>query len=160
MDTVWRVTAAYFFLMFALRAIGKRDLGKLAPFDLVVILLIPELLSQSLVREDFSLTNGFIGVATLLALVFLPSAASYLSKRVSRAVEGRPAVLVQHGSLVPDAMNRERVSPDEIFAQMHKSGLEHISQVKWGILETDGSISFVPREQGGGQQRQEESDVA
>lgn len=149
METVWRVGAVYLFLMVALRVMGKRDVGQLAPFDLVILLLIPELLQQALVRDDFSLTNAFVGVATLLALVFLTSLAVYLSRPASQVVEGRPTVLVRHGSLVADNLHRERVAPDEIIAQMHQSGLERMEQVKWGILETDGKMSFVPWEPGG-----------
>ena len=157
METVWRVGAVYLFLMVALRIIGKRDLGQLAPFDLVILLLIPELLSQAMVREDFSLTNGLIGVSTLLCLVFLTSLGVYLSKGTARLVEGRPTVLVREGVLLSRNLDRERVSPEEIFAQMHQSGLERISEVKWGILETDGKISFVPLQQSGVTQGNDES---
>ena len=156
METVWRVTAVYVFLMVALRIMGKRDIGQLAPFDLVVLLLIPEIFSQSLVREDFSITNAFVAVSTLLLLVFLTSVIVYLSHGFARAVEGEAAVVVRHGFLVPEVMNRERVSPDEIMAQMHGAGLEQLSQVKWAILETDGRISFVPWETGSTSGRQEE----
>lgn len=156
METVLRVTVVYLFLMVALRIMGKRDVGQLAPFDLVILLLIPELVSQALVREDYSLTNGFIGVATLLSLVFITSVVVYLSKGASRLVEGQPTVLVQHGFLVPENMNRERVSPEEIVSQMHESGLERMDQVKWGILETDGKISFVPWMESGTTPRKKE----
>lgn len=156
METVWRVATVYLFLMVALRVMGKRDVGQLAPFDLVVLLLIPEILSHAMVGEDYSVSNGIIGVATLLSLVFLTSVTVYLSKGASRVVEGRPTVLVQHGYLVPANMDRERVSPDEILSQMHESGLERLGQVKWGILGTDGKISFVPWEQGGSTPRKDE----
>ncbi len=149
MDTVWRVAVVYLFLMAALRTMGKRDVGQLAPFDLVVLLLIPEIFSQAMAGEDYSLTNAIIGVSTLLSLVFLTSVITYRYRWIAKVVEGEPAVLVRHGHLVPEAMNRERVGPDEIVAHMHKSGLERIEQVKWAILETDGSISFVPWEPGG-----------
>lgn len=149
METVIRVTAVYLFLMVALRIIGKRDVGQLAPFDLVILLLIPELLAHALTQEDYSLTNGFIGVSTLLSLAFLTSVVDYLSKGAADIVEGRPTVLVRHGNLVAANLNRERVSPEEIVAQMRQSGLERVEQVKWGILETDGKISFVPWEPGG-----------
>ena len=144
METVLRIAFVYFFLMIALRLMGKREFGELAPFDLLVLLLIPELFQQSMVREDFSLTNSVIGVSTLLSLVFLTSLFSYRSRRVDRMVSGSPSVLVQHGYLVPHNLHRERVTPDEILSAMHKVGLERMEQVKWGILETDGKISIVP----------------
>ncbi len=156
METVWRVAAIYIFLMVAIRVMGKRDIGQLAPFDLVILLLIPEIVSHGLIGEDYSLTNGLVGVGTLLSLVFLTSVVVFLSKGASDVVEGQPTVLVQHGYLVTENLNRERVAPGEILAQMHLAGLERMSQVKWGILETDGKISFVPWEQGSGTQRPEE----
>lgn len=156
MQTVLRVTLIFLFLMIGLRLLGKREFGQLAPFDLVILLMIPEIVSQALVREDFSLTNAIIGATTLLSLVFLTSVASYLSKGFEKVVEGTPSVLVHNGFLVPDSMNKERVAPDEITAEMHKAGLEMLSQVKWAVLETDGKITFVPWNPGGGTPHQDE----
>lgn len=159
METVWRVALIYLFLMVGFRIMGKRELGQLGPFDLVVLLLIPELVSQAMIREDFSLTNAFIAVSTLLMLVFFTSVLTHLSKRAGAIVEGEPSVLIHRGFLVPETMNRERISPDEILGEMHKAGIETTSQVKWGILGTGGNITFIPWEPGGMQGRMEEEKV-
>lgn len=144
METVIRVIAIYAFLLIALRIVGKREFGHLGPFDLVVLLLIPEMLTEALTVDDQSLTNGFIGVATLLTLVFLTSLLAYRFRRAGRIIEGEPSVLVQHGFIVPRNMDRERVSPDELLSAIHEAGLERMDQVKWAILSTDGRISVVP----------------
>ena len=144
METVVRVVLVYFFVMFGLRVLGKREFGELEPFDLVVLLLIPELVAQALVREDFSLTNGLVGVATLLMLVFITGAVSYRFPRVGRVIASTPTVLVRHGHLLTKQMNRERVGPEEILEAMHQVGLHRMDQVQWAILETDGRISVVP----------------
>lgn len=144
METVIRVGLIYLFLMAALRVMGKREFSQLAPFELVTLLLIPELVAQGLVREDFSVTNSLIGVSTLLSLVFLTSMAAYLSRGIGKVIEGEPSVLLHHGFLVPENMALERISPGELLAEMHKSGLETTDQVKWAILETDGKITIVP----------------
>jgi uncharacterized membrane protein YcaP (DUF421 family) len=144
METVLRVFIVYIFVMLGLRMLGKREFGEMAPFDLVVLLLIPELISQSLVREDFSLTNGLVGVATLLLLVFLTGVLSYRFPRFGGMIAGVPAVLVRHGYLVPQNLNRERVRPDEILEAMHQVGLYRMDHVQWAILETDGRISIIP----------------
>jgi uncharacterized membrane protein YcaP (DUF421 family) len=123
---------------------GKREFSQLSPLELVSLLLIPELASQSLVREDFSLTNGIIAIGTLFALVFLSSLLQYHSKKFSKVVSGSPTVLVSHGEFVPEHLNEERISPSSIYTEMHKAGLSQLSQVKWAILETDGRISLVP----------------
>ena len=149
MDTVARVTLVYFFLMAAIRVIGKREFGELGPFDIVVLLLIPEMITNALTQSDDSLTNAFVGVATLVVWVFISSAVTYRFRWAERVIEGSPTVLVQHGYLVTRHMERERVSPDEVVAAMHQAGLETMDQVKWAILSTDGKINIVPWHQGG-----------
>lgn len=146
METVIRVAIIYVFILVGLRLLGKREFSQLSTMELVTLLLIPEIVSQSLIREDFSLTNALVGVATLFVLVFLNSLLTHKSKSFEEVVESSPAVLVQHGQLVEENLNKERVAPDEIFSEMHKVGLEKLEQVRWAILETDGNISIVPED--------------
>jgi uncharacterized membrane protein YcaP (DUF421 family) len=153
MELVIRVAVIYVFLMVALRLMGKREFSQLTPFELVTLLLIPEILTEALNMGDSSLTAAFIGVSTLLALVFITSVLAYRNRTFGRWSEGEPVVVVRHGALVPSAMDRERVSPEEIVAEMRKVGLEDMAQVKWGVLETDGRISFITGEQADGQRR-------
>lgn len=145
METVIRITFIYLFLMVALRIMGKREFGQLAPFDLLVLLLIPELFQQSMVREDFSLTNALIGVCTLLSLVFMTSVLAYRSRVAGEVIEGQPVVLVQDGELRPESLDRERVTPSEVLDAVHRVGLERMEQVRWAILSTAGEIHVVPR---------------
>ena len=147
MDIVIRITLIYLVLLLALRLMGKREFGQLSPFELLTLLLIPEILSEALHPGDRSLTGAFVGVFTLLSLVFLTAVLAYRSPRIGEVTEGVATVLVQRGALVPSTLHRERVSPDEIFSEMHKAGLERLEQVKWAVLEPDGRISFVPWEQ-------------
>lgn len=144
METVLRIAFIYFFLMLALRVMGKRELNKMSAFELVMLLLIPELFSQGALREDFSMTNATIATATLLTLVFLTSVVSHISSRAHNVINGTPTVLVRSGRYVEDNMNRERIAPDELLAEMHKAGYEKLDQIKWAILEDDGKISLVP----------------
>ncbi|MEX2536689.1 MAG: YetF domain-containing protein [Trueperaceae bacterium] len=157
MDTVLRVAIVYVFLLVALRMMGKREFGQLAPMELIALLLIPEIVSQALIGEDYSLTNAFIAIATLLSLVFGNSLVSHVSKRFERVVEGQPAVLAHHGKLVPENLHRERISPSELYSEIRKSGLERLEQVRWAVLEGDGKISIVPLESSGVQRESEQS---
>jgi uncharacterized membrane protein YcaP (DUF421 family) len=155
MEMVIRVAVIYVFLMVGLRLMGKREFGQLSPFELVTLLLIPEILTDALTAGDSSLTAALTSVSTLLVLVFLTSVLAYRSPTFGRWTEGEPQVLMQDGHLVPSAMHRERVSPEEILAEMHKVGLERLDQVKWAVLETDGRISFIPWRAAGVQPRRE-----
>jgi uncharacterized membrane protein YcaP (DUF421 family) len=149
METVIRVAIVYVFVLVGLRLLGKREFSQLSPMELVTLLLIPEIVSQSLVREDFSIVNGLVGVSTLLVLVFLTSLLAQQSRGFQKAIESSPTVLVHEGRIFADNLNRERVTPDEIFAQLRRAGLERLEQVKWAILESDGKLSIVPMEGGG-----------
>lgn len=146
METVLRVALIYLAIVVGLRVLGKREFGQLSPLELVSLLLIPEIVSQAIVREDFSLTNAMIGLATLFSLVFMTSLLAVRSKRFQDAIESSPTVLAYKGRLIQDHLLQERVTPGEIFAEMRRVGLEQLSQVKWAMLETDGKISIVPAE--------------
>jgi uncharacterized membrane protein YcaP (DUF421 family) len=144
METVLRVAITYAFILVALRLLGKREFGQLSPLELVSLLLIPEIVAQSIVREDFSMTNGLVGISTLLVLVFVTSLATTHSTKAAAALESEPTVLVYDGRFLEHNLRQQRVAPDEVMSQLRKAGLERLDQVRWAILETDGRISIVP----------------
>ena len=144
METVLRVGLVYLVLMAGFRLLGKRELGQLSQFELVTLMLIPEIVSPALTRDDPSMTNAVVGVCTLFTMVTLTSFLVHLSPKAASALEGKPAVLVRHGRMDADAMNRERISPDELYSEMHQAGLERVEDVKWAILEPEGRVSFIP----------------
>jgi uncharacterized membrane protein YcaP (DUF421 family) len=149
MDSVLRIAYVYFLLMIAFRLVGKRELGQLSPFELVTLLMIPEIFSDALSRGDFSMTSATVGAFALLSLVFLTSLATYRSRRLDRLCAGDPTVLAHDGRFLERNLSRERVTPEEIYGEMHKAGLEELRQVRWAILETDGRIAIIPAHAGG-----------
>ncbi len=149
MDIVIRIALIYLFLMVGFRIMGKREFGQLTPFELVTLLLIPEVVSKALTGQDYSMTAAFIGVSTLLTLVFITSVLAYRYPWFGRVTEGKPAVLARHGAMVDEVMARERISPEEIRIELHKYGLEELAQVRWAMLEVDGSITIIPTERQG-----------
>ena len=144
MEIVVRIVVIYLLVFAGLRVMGKREFGQLSPLELVTLLMIPEIVSQALIGEDFSITGAAVGVATLLVLVFGTSLLMHRFKKAEQVIAGEPSILVRHGKLLEDAMNLARVTEDEIFEEMHKAGLLKLEQVDWGILEPDGRIAIVP----------------
>ena len=140
-----RIGFIYFFLMFALRVMGKREMSEMSPFELVTLLMVPEIFSAALSREEYDMTHATVGVATLLTLVFLTSLLTFRFRRLEDVVEGTPTILVNNGRLIERNLKRERVTADEVFGEMHKAGLADLSQVRWAILEVDGKISIIPK---------------
>ena len=144
MDSVIRVAFIYFFLMLALRVMGKREMSEMSAFELVTLLMVPEIFSAALAREDYSMTHATIGVATLFTLVFITSLLTFRFKRLEQIVEGTPTVLVHNGRLIEKHLKRERVTAEEVFTEIHKAGVEELAQVRWAILEVDGKIAIIP----------------
>lgn len=143
MEIVIRIAFVFVLLTFAFRALGKRELSQLSPFELVMLLLVAEIVSPALTAGDESLTGAVFGAATLLLLTFLHSLLTYHFKWFRLIAEAPPSVIVRHGRINEPLIHKERIRPDEIFSEMHKAGIERLSQVKWGILEPDGRMSFV-----------------
>jgi uncharacterized membrane protein YcaP (DUF421 family) len=146
MDSILRIAFVYFVLMAAFRFVGKRELGQLSPFELVTLLLIPEIFSEALARGDYSLTHATSGAFALLSLVFFTSLVGFHSPRIDRLIAGNPTVLAHEGRFLERNLRRERITPEEIYAEMHKAGLDDLGQVRWAILETDGKIAVIPSE--------------
>jgi uncharacterized membrane protein YcaP (DUF421 family) len=145
MEIVLRVAIIYAFLLVALRLMGKREFSQLSPTELVTLLIIPEMLTEALNLGESALTTSVIAVSTLLSLVFLTSVLAYRFPGFGKWTEGEPVMLVRDGTLISPALHRERVSPEEILSEMRKAGLERLEQVKWGVLEPDGKLSFISR---------------
>ena len=142
MDSVLRSAAVYLFVLFVFRISGKRSLSQITTFDFVLLLIIGEATQQALLGDDFSVTNAFVVIATLIAL---ESVFSWLVPALGRVVGGLPVVLLEHGRLLEDRAKREGVTLSEILAEgREKHGLEHLGQYKYAILERHGGISIVP----------------
>ena len=144
METVIRVVIVYVFVWACFRIVGKRELNQLSPFELVMLIFIPQLFSRAITRQDYSMTNAVIGASTLFLVVFLTSTARYRSARVAAVVQGAPTVLIHRGAVVQEHLDRERIALDDILASMRKVGMQRFDQVEWAILESDGKISVVP----------------
>ncbi len=146
MDAVLRAVAVYLFLLIVIRVAGKRSVSQLTTFDLVVILILSEASQQALLGDDFSVTNAYIIILTLIALDRLLDAASARSARFDRWVNGGPLVLIEDGHVHRDRMKRVRIAEDDIMQSARQSqGLERLDQVKHAVLERAGGISIVPR---------------
>ncbi len=147
-ESIWRVTFVYAFLLLAFRLSGKREVGQMSPFELVTLLLIPEIFSSALNRSDDSLTLASVGVGTLCLLVFFTGLLTFRSSKAEAVLEGEPTILVREGKFIERNLRRERVTPEEVFSEMHLSGVERIEDVRWAILEAEGKIAIVPASAG------------
>ena len=145
MDIALRATVIFVALYLLVRLMGKRELGQMTPFELIVLVVIGDLIQQGVTQNDFSLTGAIIAVSTIAFLALLMSWASYLWPWAERVLEGEPRVIVRDGELVSGNLRRNRLTLGEIESEMRLAGIGHLSDVAWAILEPRGKISFIQK---------------
>ncbi|MBI3580612.1 MAG: DUF421 domain-containing protein [Nitrospinae bacterium] len=144
-EFVVRGLVVYFFLIIILRLSGKRQIGQLAPFDLVLLLVISNAVQNSMNGGDNSLAGGLISAVTLVLCNYLVGVATTKSKRLETAIEGRPQVLIHDGRLFEDVMERERLTRHELNAALRAGGCAGVEEVHYAILENNGQITVKAR---------------
>ena len=145
LEKMIRPVVVYFFLIFGLRIAGKRELAQLNPFDLVVLLTLSNTLQNAIIGEDNTITGGFIGAATLLALNYAVVRFLYSHKRLDRLIEGRREVLIHNGQIVDRHCERELITKEALKSAMHRQGIASLHDVQEAVLEPCGTISFIQK---------------
>jgi len=145
-EVALRTAIVYLFLIVALRVSGKREVGQMSVLELVVILVISDAVQNSMVGDNTTLWGGLIAVTTLLALDFGLKALARRSKGVREVIEGEPRLIVRDGHLLMRALKEEGLEVEEVRAAIRSHGLASVEDVKFAVLETDGAISVVPRD--------------
>ena len=146
MNPVLRGVAVYLFVYIVFRLMGKRSLADITTFDFVLLLIISETTTGAMIGEDYSLLACFIMVSTLVSLDLLFAFLKQRSKWFQKVSEGCPLVLVDNGKYLRKRMERTRVDEDDIMEEARiLHGLETIDDIKYAILERDGTISIVPK---------------
>jgi uncharacterized membrane protein YcaP (DUF421 family) len=142
---VARAAIIYVFLLGLLRLTGKRQVGQLAPFDLVLLLVISNTVQNAMNAGDNSVTAGIVLASAVVGLNYLVAIATYRSKRIEGLVEGEPQVLIHDGRVNEGALRRQRLTRHELMAALRQGGCAAIDEVQAAILENNGHISVVPR---------------
>jgi uncharacterized membrane protein YcaP (DUF421 family) len=144
-ELVARGIAVYAFLLVLLRITGKRQVGQLAPFDLVLLLVLSNAVQNSMNGGDNSLVGGLVSAATLVAVNWAVSYATFKNKKLEVLIEGRPQVLIHNGQVFEDVMNSVKLTHHELNAALRRAGCSCAAEVQAAILENNGSISVVQR---------------
>jgi uncharacterized membrane protein YcaP (DUF421 family) len=144
-EKVVRSVGVYLFLLIAFRLAGKRLLGQLTAFDLVVLLVISNVLQNAAIGNDTSLGGGLIGAFVIIALNWLVAWLTFRHKRLERIAANVPTILVKHGQVLHANLDREHMSMPELRAALRKEGITTMSEVRYAVLEEDGHVSVIPR---------------
>ena len=145
MDIALRALFLYAFLVFLMRVMGRRELSSLSAVDLVLLIVLGDAIQQGLTQDDYSVTGAVIAVSTIAAVQVGSSYLTFRSRRARRILEGEPIVIVEDGKLIERNMKRERLTEDEVAEEMRAQQIASVGDVQWGILESDGNMSFIPK---------------
>jgi uncharacterized membrane protein YcaP (DUF421 family) len=141
-EIVYRAAVLYLFLFFLMRVLGKKELGQMSAFELVLLLAMGDLVQQGVTQEDYSVTGAMLAIGTFGVLILVGSYVTFRFPRSRPVLEGVPAVVVQDGRLREDVMRLERLTDTEVREALREQGIEDLRDVKIGLLEADGKFSF------------------
>ena len=145
MDIVLRAAVAYAFITFILRVMGRRELSSLGPSDLVLVVVLGDLVQNAVTQADQSVTGMFIAISTFAMLTVGMSVITFKSRRAQTLIEGQPLILVEDGMPIAKNLRAERLRVDDIAEEARGQGIERIDDIKWCLLETNGSMSFIKK---------------
>jgi uncharacterized membrane protein YcaP (DUF421 family) len=141
-ELIFRAVLVYAGIFLLLRVVGKRHVGELAPFDLVVLLILSECVQNALIADDKSVTGGLIAAATLFGINQVVGHLSWRNKRAERLLEGTPRVLVRHGRVLKHVLAEEQITHSELLEAVRREGCSSLSKVRYAILEPGGDITI------------------
>ena len=144
-EKILRPMVVYFFLLIAFRIAGKRELGQMTPFDLIVLLTISNVLQNAMIGSDNSLGGGIIGALTLFVTNAIVTRLAFAFPFFDRLVEPKPTVLVENGRILARNLQREVMTRDELKRAIRKHDLDpeaDLGLIKRALLEADGSVTI------------------
>jgi uncharacterized membrane protein YcaP (DUF421 family) len=145
-DLVIRAVIVFFAVFFMTRVVGRRELSTMEPFDVILLIVTGDLVQQGVTQSDYSLTGALTVIATIALLTVALSYASFKVPRLRPVLDGTPLVLVQDGEVIARNLRRERITIEELLAEARQQQLASLAQVRFAVLETNGAISFIPKD--------------
>ena len=145
MDLVFRTVFVFFLIFVVTRAVGRRELSSMEPFDMILLVVIGDLVQQGVTQSDYSLTGATTVISTIALLTVFTAWLSYRVRRLRPVLEGEPVVLVVDGEVLDRNLRRERMTREELAAEARLQQISSLDDVRFAVLETNGKISFASR---------------
>jgi uncharacterized membrane protein YcaP (DUF421 family) len=141
-ELMLRAIIVYVLIFALLRFLGKKHVSQMAPFDLVVLLIISESVQNALIGDDKSVTGGLVASATIVGVTALVGYASWRNKTVAHVFEGRPRLLVRNGRVLKSVLAREQITHAELLEALRRQCCASLTKVRYAVLENDGDINI------------------
>ena len=145
MDLVVRAIFVFFLMLVITRAVGRRELSSMEPFDLILLVVMGDLIQQGVTQSDYSLTGSTIVIVTMAVLTVGTAYLSFRFRRLRPLLEGEPVVLVAGGRVIASNLRRQRMTVEELLAEARQQSIGGLDAVEYAVLETNGRVSFLTR---------------
>lgn len=145
MELVIRATVVYWFLWLVVRGTGKRSLAEITPLELIMIVVLGDFVQQGVTEEDMSVPRALTAVSTFVAWMLIGDLIGRRWGSAGKLLEGESVVVVRDGQPVLERLRCERLTVDDVLGAARGKGFGSLDDVAFGVLENDGSFSFVAR---------------
>lgn len=147
LEVILRTIIIYIIVLVGIRLTGKREVSQMAPFDLVLLLLIANAVQNAMTGPNTSVTGGLVAAGTLLVVNAIITRLSFRSLKLRKELEGTPTMLIHRGELVKKNMQKEHITIDEMEQALREHGISTIRDVGLAVLEVDGAISVLKKDE-------------
>ncbi|MDR6226355.1 uncharacterized membrane protein YcaP (DUF421 family) [Desmospora profundinema] len=137
----------YFFVLLVMRLMGKREIGKLSVFDLVVSIMIADFAVISIQDPKIPVIHGIIPMVTMLGAQVFLALVTLKSSRIRAVVEGKPSILISNGKVQEKEMRKQRYNMEDLMVQLREKNISNVADVEFAILEPSGKLSVFPKEE-------------
>ena len=146
MDLVVRAIFVFFLMLVITRAVVRRELSSMEPFDLILLVVIGDLVQQGVTQSDYSITGATTVIVTMALLVVGTAYLSFRFKGLRPLLEGEPVLLVSEGRLLERNLRRQRMTVEELRAEARQQSIGSLERIRYAVLETNGKLSFITRD--------------
>jgi uncharacterized membrane protein YcaP (DUF421 family) len=145
MDLVFRTVVVFVLIFVVTRAVGRRELSSMEPFDMILLVVIGDLVQQGVTQSDYSITGATTVISTIALLTVFTAWLSFRVRRLRPLLEGEPVVLLSDGRVLERNLRRERMTMEELESEARLQQIGSLDDVRFAVLETNGKISFATR---------------
>jgi uncharacterized membrane protein YcaP (DUF421 family) len=143
MEIVLRATIIFAFLLLVTRGLRRRSLGEMAPLEMILLVVIGDIVQQSVTQEDMSITGGVLAVSTFAFWIVVLSYLTWRSERIAKVIDGVPVLILRDGVPIDEALKNERMPISELYEAARQEGIDDLRKVRAAVLEPSGRISFI-----------------
>jgi uncharacterized membrane protein YcaP (DUF421 family) len=142
-EIIVRATVIFAVLLVLTRGMKRRTLADMAPFELLLLVTLGDIIQQGITQEDYSVTGAVLAVSTFAFWITVLTYVTWRWRRAARIIDGVPLVIVHDGRLIEDTLKAERLPVSEVLEAARQNSIDSLDKVRLAVLETTGRISFI-----------------